>query len=522
VVYYFRTFGCIAHVKHTRPLQNKLDDRSSSVIFLGYEQGCKAYRCYDLVTKRIIMSHEVIFDEPGQWHWDDGEDSVDVFEPFIIEYTTEIVQGREYVPASASPAPSHAPSTPPPAVQADTTELMSPPAEHELDLNIDRDDAPLRFRAINSMIGPSSPPGLTRRVLVKELHFTTADEPTTFAEAEQEASWRQAMCDELKSIEDNSTWELTSLPASHKAIGLKWVFKVKRDENDEVVRHKARLVVKGYEQRVGIDFDEVFAPVACIESVRVMLALAVHEHWEVHHMDVKSVFLNGDLKEEVYVTQPSGFVDDDNKHKVFRLRKPLYGLRQAPRAWNTKLDATMVSLGFKKSSFEHGVYTRSRGATRLVIGIYIDDLFITGTGCEEIATFKLEMKNMLQMSDLGLLSYYLRIEVRQGADGIKLCQAAYAGKLLEHTGLSACNPSLTPMEPRLKLSKRSTSSPVNAMEYRRVIGGLRYLLHTRPDLAFAVGYLSRFMEQPVEEHLTGVNRVLRGWHLGSRPPLRQA
>jgi hypothetical protein len=149
-------------------------------------------------------------------------------------------------------------------------------------------------------------------------------------------------------------------------------------------------------------------------------------------MGVKSAFLNGDLK-EVYVAQLPGFVDDDNKHKVFRLRKALYGL----------------------------------------------------------------------------LSYYLGIEVSQGADGIKLCQAAYAGKLLEHTGLSACNPSLAPMEPRLKLSKRSTRSPVNATEYRRAIGELRYLLHTRPNLAFVVGYLSRFMEQPAEEHLTGVKRVLR-------------
>jgi hypothetical protein len=277
-VHYFRTFGCLIHVKHMRPHQNKLDDRSSPSIFLGYEHGCMAYHCYDPVAKRVVVSRNVIFDEPGQWRWDDGEDSVDVSEPFIIEYTTEIIQGGEHVPASASPAPSRAPSTPPPAVQPDATELVSPPAEHEPDLDVDHNDAPLRFRAINSMIGPSSPPGLARRVLAKELHFTTADEPTTFVEAEQEASWRQAMCDELKSIEDNGTWELTSLPNGHKDIGLKWVFKVKRDENDEVVRHKARLVVKGYVQRAGIDFDEVFAPVARIESVRVMLALAAHEH----------------------------------------------------------------------------------------------------------------------------------------------------------------------------------------------------------------------------------------------------
>jgi hypothetical protein len=154
---------------------------------------------------RIVVSRDAIFDEPGQWRWVDGEDSVDVSKSFIIEYTIKIVQGGEHVPASASPASRRAPSTPPPAVQADATELMSPLAEHEPDLDVDHDDASLRFRAIDSMIGPSSPPGLARRVLAKELHFTTADEPTTFVEAEQEASWRQAMCDELKSIEDNGT-----------------------------------------------------------------------------------------------------------------------------------------------------------------------------------------------------------------------------------------------------------------------------------------------------------------------------
>ena len=159
-----------------------------------------------------------------------------------------------------------------------------------------------------------------------------AEEPPTFAAAEHEPSWRGAMHEELDSIVDNSTWELVELPPGHRAIGLKWVYKVKRDENGNIVCHKARLIAKGYVQRASVDFDEVFSPIARMESVRLMLALAAHQGWEVHHMDVKSMFLNGELKEEVYIAQPPGFVFNGAEHKVLRLHKALYGLKQTPRA----------------------------------------------------------------------------------------------------------------------------------------------------------------------------------------------
>jgi hypothetical protein len=187
-----------------------------------------------------------------------------------------------------------------------------------------------------------------------ELNFTSAEEPASSNDVEKEAAWQAAM-HEMMTIEDNNTWELTSLPTSHRAISMKWVYKVKRNEAGNVVRHKARLMAKGYVQHV--DIDEVFAPVARLELVRMMVVLAVHEGWEVHQMDVKSAFLNGIIKEEVYVQQPPFFIIPGSKRKVLRLRKALYGLRQAPRAWNAKLDATMGSLGFQRSSSDHGVYT---------------------------------------------------------------------------------------------------------------------------------------------------------------------
>ena len=317
------------------------------------------------------------------------------------------------------------------------------------------------------------------------------------------------MDEELGSIQDNKTWELVDPPNDHKIIGLKWVYKVKKDAEGNLVKHKARLVAKGYVQEQGVDFEEVFAPVTRMESVRLVIALAAQESWRLHHMDVKSAFLNGELKEEVYVKQPPGYIKKGEEHKVLKLHKALYGLCQAPRAWNIKLDRTLVSLGFEKSPLEHAMYKRGKGKDRLLVRIYVDDLLITGADEEEIAKFKLQMKELFKMSDLGLLTYYLGIEVHQKPEGITLCQEAYAKKILESCSMEDCNPSHVPMEPRLKLSKRSQAPAVDATEYRSVVGSLRYLVNTRPDLAYSVGVVSRFMEAPTIEHWADVKQILR-------------
>ena len=226
-------------------------------------------------------------------------------------------------------------------------------------------------------------------------------------------------------------------------------------------------------------------------------------------MDVKPAFLNGELQEEFFVSQPPGFERVEQEHLVLRLDKALYGLKQAPRAWNAKLDACLTGLGFLQCESEHGMYARGSTSSRLLVGVYVDDLVITGSDTGELDKFKGEMKTQFQMSDLGLLSYYLGIEVRQGVDGIAISQYAYALKLLEKTGMEESNSCHVPMEPRFKLSKSSTAPATDATEYRSIVGSLRYLVHTRPDLTFSVGFISRFMEAPTEEHLSAVKRILR-------------
>jgi hypothetical protein len=538
-VSFLRTFGCVGHVKETRPGLAKLADRSTQMVLLGYEAGSKAYRLYDPRARRVCISRDVVFDEKKAWRWaehGDGEEArgSTVSSSFTIEHwvtrEAEEQQAQDGAGAAAeteehaapagteesgsptpgtpvgqaSPATSASPST------ASTIRFATPPPEVSDFVDDDYDGEPLRFRAVDNIIRHGAPPGLAERILDdQELHLGSAEEPTTFREAERDHRWRKAMIEEMSSIEENRTWVLVDPPANCRPIGLKWVFKEKHDERGNVVKHKARLVAKGYVQREGVDFEEVFAPVARMESVRLLLALAATEEWEVHHMDVKSAFLNGDLREEVYVQQPPGFVVAGEEHKVLRLRKALYGLRQAPRAWNIKLDESLVSLGFDKCVTEHALYIRKTKEGNLIVGVYVDDLIITGSGRRLIHEFKREMTALFKMSDLGLLSYYLGIEVGQTARSITLRQSAYAEKLLERSGMRGCKPCLSPMEEKLKLSKDSSAPRVNATSYRSIVGGLRYLAHTRPDISFVIGYLSRFMEDPREDHLAAIKRLLR-------------
>jgi hypothetical protein len=199
-------------------------------------------------------------------------------------------------------------------------------------LDAEHDDAPLGYMGLSDILGSVLPPGPVARNVVDHLYLTKGDKPSTFSQAEKVVSWRHAMTEEISSIEDNGTWELVDLLTGQKLIGLKWVYKLKKDASGAMIKHKARLVARQLVQREGVDYDEVLALVARLDSVRLLLALAAQEGWLVHHLDVKSVFLNGELKEEVYVSQPPEFVRKCQKHKVYKLYKALYGLKQAPRA----------------------------------------------------------------------------------------------------------------------------------------------------------------------------------------------
>ena len=366
-----------------------------------------------------------------------------------------------------------------------------------------QESEPLRYKSVAQLYSETVP-----MQVEGEECMILFEEPSTYREAAREEAWNRAMKEEMEAIDQSQTWELVAPPPNCRPIGLKWIFKLKKSAKGEILRHKARLAVKGYSQRQGIDFDEVFAPVVRFESIRVLIAIAAQEGWTLHHLDVKSAFLNGEIEEELYVKQPEGFVVMGKEHWVLRLRKALYGLKQAPRAWYFKLHKCLLALGFIKSRHAHAIYLKQSSNGKVIIGVYVDDLIVTGSRSEDVDSFKKQMKEVFEMSDLGSLSIYLGIEINQRPDCISLSQGGYSRHILEKRGLLNCNSSQTPLEARAKFSKNGRSW-VDPTIFRIIVGSPRYLTHTRPDLLYSVGILSRYMETPTSDHLSAANRILR-------------
>ncbi|CAJ2651499.1 unnamed protein product [Trifolium pratense] len=268
-----------------------------------------------------------------------------------------------------------------------------------------------------------------------------------------------------------------------------WVYKAKKKSKGEVERYKARLVAKGYSQRADIDYDEIFAPVARLETVRLIISLAAQNKWKIHQIDVKSAFLNGVLDEEVYIEQPQGYEVKGEKEKVLKLKKALYGLKQAPRAWNARIDKYFQDKNFIKCPYEHTLYIKAQGGDILIVCLYVDDLIFTGNNPTMFEEFKKEMTKEFEMTDIGLMTYYLDIEVKQEDYGILITQEGYAKEVLKKFKMDDANLVSTPMECGIKLSKHEEGETVDPSLFKSLVGSLRYLTCMRPDILYAVGVL---------------------------------
>ncbi|CAL2254853.1 unnamed protein product [Prunus armeniaca] len=334
-------------------------------------------------------------------------------------------------------------------------------------------------------------------------------EPENYEDAAQDESWRKAMEAELEMIEKNDTWKLVERPFAKPVIGVKWVYKTKLNLDGTVQKNKARLVAKGYSQKPGIDYNETFAPVARLDTIRTLIALAAHKEWSLYQLDVKSAFLNGVLKEEVYVEQPQGFVKKDEETKVYKLHKALYGLKQAPRAWYDEIDAYFNKAGFKKSPSEATLYVKAEDSDVLIVSLYVDDIVYTGSSSQMIEEFRRDMMEHYEMTDLGVLHHFLGMGVIQSKQSIFLHQKKYGQKLVEKFGLKDCKIVATPLAMNEKLSKNDGSEAADEGEYRQIVGSLLYLTATRPDIMFAASLLARFMHNPTKKHMGTVKRVLR-------------
>ncbi|CAJ2656645.1 unnamed protein product [Trifolium pratense] len=320
--------------------------------------------------------------------------------------------------------------------------------------------------------------------------------------------WREAVLEEMKALEKNKTWSVMTLPDGKKTVGCKWVFTVKYNSDGSIERYKARLVAKGFTQTYGIDYSETFAPVAKLNTVRILLSLAANLDWPLHQLDVKNAFLNGDLEEEVYMDIPPGFEDKFGSN-VCKLNKSLYGLKQSPRAWFEKFTYSMKKQGYIQGQADHTLFTKfSQDGKIAVLIVYVDDIVLTGDDIVEMARVKEKLALDFEIKDLGSMRYFLGMEVARSKDGILVSQQKYILDLLKETGMSGCRPADTPMDPNAKLWEEG-SVPVDTGRYQRLVGKLIYLSHTRPDIAFSVSVVSQFMHSPFEEHLEAVYRILR-------------
>nr|GEU35084.1 retrovirus-related Pol polyprotein from transposon TNT 1-94 [Tanacetum cinerariifolium] len=306
-------------------------------------------------------------------------------------------------------------------------------------------------------------------------------------------------------------WELVPQPDCVMIISLKWIYKVKLDEYGDVLKNKARLVAKGYRQEEGIDFKESFASVARIEAIRIFIANVASKNMTIYQMDVKAAFLNGELKEEVYVSQPEGFVDSDHPTHVYRLKKALYRLKHAPRAWYDTLSRFLLDNKFSKGAVDPTLFTQKTGKHMLLVQIYVEDIIFASTNPKAYDIFSNEMSSKFQMSMMGQISFFLGLQVSQSPRGIFINQSKFALEILKKFGMDSCNSFDTPMVDRLKLDEDPLGIPVNQTRFCSMVGSLMYLTAIRPDLVFAVCKCARYQALPTKKHLEALKRVF--WYL---------
>lgn len=347
-------------------------------------------------------------------------------------------------------------------------------------------------------------------MVMEEFVNQVTEDPETFEDAlknEDSVEWKTAMDREVASLKENQTWTLTDLPPGARAIPCRWVFRLKKNPDGSIDKYKARLVVKGFSQRHGIDYSETFSPVAKMGTIRSILSIAASEKMHLTQFDVSTAFLYGELEETVFMKQPQGY--EDGTSKVCLLKRSLYGLKQAPRCWNKRLGDFLRGHGFKASDADPCLYVRERNGKKLILVIYVDDGLLAATDAQEMDIFIGELKSEFKIVSKSA-DYFLGLEIEQEENFIKISQKTYAKKILERFNFSDCKPVSTPMLKGTEISTPGKDDKTTGFPYRQAVGALMYLmLGTRPDLAYSVGFISRKLENPTQEDVVRVKRVFR-------------
>jgi transposase InsO family protein len=485
--------------KHKR---SKLEPRATKLKLLGYHdyhdhEEKRAYKLWNTDQKKIEISRDVIFDETPVLHYAPVVQEPDEFvvDSIIGERSTD---GKtEYLVKWAG---------------YDDNDNTWEPFEHVADteaLDMWEQRQRLQQANITETETPDQP-----------TNDDISDEPKTYADAisSPEAHyWREAIQMELVSIDKNGTWtyvERSQVPPQRRPIGSKWVFKRKLNPDGSINRYKARLVAKGYAQQHGIDYDETFAPVARLTSIRVLLSIGALLDLEIHQMDVKSAFLNGDLDEEVFMEVPEG-IEGIGTDKVCRLLRSLYGLKQSPRCWYQKLNTFLSEQGFTRLQSDHAVYIRQTRSSLVILAMHVDDLMILTDSKEGMVNIKQALSSAFEMTDCGEIHFYLGIQIRRNRQNkqITLSQSSFAEQIIRRFRMENAKPVGTPLDPSVKLTQATEAEPISTSRttyFRQIIGSLMYLMiATRPDIAAAISIISQFAARPTEAHLAAAKRVLR-------------
>ena len=346
------------------------------------------------------------------------------------------------------------------------------------------------------------------------------EEPKTLQEAlssPNRTQWLSAIHAEVRSLRAKGVYRLIDRTPKMKVLGSKWVFKVKRDQDGNITKFKARYVVKGYMQRLGVDYTNTYANVADIDTIQLLLAMACFYDWECDTVDIVTAFLNGDLEEEVYMDQIEGFEEDPTRKKVCMLLKSIYGLKQAPRTWQQSFYKHLRKLGFTQLRTDSAVFIRRTNGIPVIIMIYVDDMAIMSPSRDLVNEFKRQLTEKFEIEDNGPISSFLGLKVTRDrtARTLKLSQKTYIESVVkEFLHGESVNSKPTPLEPNQHLEPNQ--DPVDEKlrtEYQQLVGSLMWLaMRTRLDIAYHVSILSRFLQNPSRSHWGAAKRVLRYLH----------
>lgn len=533
----FHEFGCDAYTMIPYEKRRKLDKKAEKARFLGFDELSKGFRVLSLSTRKIIVTREIQFldtmdhdkstfeegeiilleqDDEDEMTFTPEITNVQLLPPVMSfpqnesleESDSVMLNGHEDVESQVV-VPSLVEEVQKPSSTAKRrTPDLNYSSEEEDFLGFDEEEQETPSKFIRKD-GGKEPSAYNKHFSFSADHESVF-EPRSYREAmtcPDKDKWMVAMIEELKSIEDNDTWEPADLPAGRKSIGSKWVFKVKLDEFGEISKYKARLVAQGFTQKFGIDFDEVFAPVARSSTLRVLLSVAGKRDYFVKHYDIKSAFLNGELQEEIYLRQPPGF---ERGNSVLRLKKSLYGLKQAARAWNLALHGVLLECGSVQSENDKCLYRIKNGKEILYILVHVDDILIAGNSNRLANQVSKQINSKFELKDLGLVRHYLGIDVKRNVDGsYSIGQSRYIEKIVGEAGLTNAKISKFPIDTgyyKLDHTKKLASND----EYRKLIGMVLYLAtNTRPDIAATVAILSRKVSCPSTVDLKELQRLIR-------------